>query len=128
LWLADAVGADGRVTTLERLPAKVALAETELAEAGLSERVRIVEGDAADSLGNLEGEFDLVFLDANRARYVGYLPQLVGLLRSGGLLVIDNVTSHPDEMAEFLEPSALDRPGQRCDDAPDTDETERSPW
>ena len=104
IWLADAVTATGgRVATLERLPEKIALAEEQLAEAGLRQHVDIIEGDAGDSLADLDGEFDLVFLDADRGSYVGYLPRLVELLRSGGLLVTDNVTSHPDEVAAFLE-------------------------
>ena len=104
IWLADAVAElDGSVVTLERLPEKIALSEEQLDEAGLRDRVEIVEGDAADTLRALEGEFDLIFLDADRASYVGYLPLVVERLRTGGLLVTDNVTSHPDEVAAFLD-------------------------
>lgn len=104
IWLADAVAdLDGRVTTLERLPEKIELAEAQLAEAGLRHRVEIIEGEAGASLRELEGEYDLIFLDADRASYVGYVPLLVDRLRRGGLLVTDNVTSHPDEVADFLD-------------------------
>jgi predicted O-methyltransferase YrrM len=91
------------VTPLDRLPEKTALAKEQVTEAGLRDRVEIIDDDAGDSLAGLEGEFDLVFLDADRGNYVGYLPRLVELLRSDGLLVTDNVTSHPGEVAAFLE-------------------------
>jgi len=104
IWLADAVAEiAGRVTTLERLPEKVELAEAQLAEAGLRDRVEIIEGEASVSLRDLDGEYDLIFLDADRASYVDYLPLLVEHLRTGGLLVTDNVTSHPEEVAGFLD-------------------------
>jgi predicted O-methyltransferase YrrM len=104
IWLADALeDRGGRVTTLERLPGKIELADHQLREARLRDRVDIIEGQAIDSLRALDGPFDLVFLDADRASYLDYLPLLVDLLRPGGLLVTDNVTSHPDEVAEFLE-------------------------
>jgi predicted O-methyltransferase YrrM len=48
------------------------------------------------------GTWDLVFLDAERGAYVGYWPHLLRALRAGGLLIVDNVLSHPDEVAPFL--------------------------
>ena len=104
IWLADAVApVGGRVTTLERLEAKATMARANLEAAGLASSVDIVQGEAIESLTALNGPFDLVFLDADRGSYLDYLPRLVELLRPGGLLVTDNVTSHPDEVADFLE-------------------------
>ena len=48
-----------------------------------------------------DGHYDLIFLDAERPAYAGYWPDLLRVLRrDGGLLVIDNVLSHPGEVVE----------------------------
>ncbi|HYB40294.1 MAG TPA: O-methyltransferase, partial [Candidatus Methylomirabilis sp.] len=103
IWLADAAReTGGRVTTLELNPAKIALARRNLARAGLADRVEIVEGRAAETLERLPGMFDFVFLDADRGSYLAYLEAAVPRLVAGGLLVADNVTSHADELGDYL--------------------------
>src|SRR5262245_52466223 len=85
IWLADAARAvDGRVTTLEFNPDKVALARSNLARAGVDAVVDVIEGKAADSIARLPGPFDLVFLDADRASYLQYLELVVPKLAQGG--------------------------------------------
>ena len=49
----------------------------------------------------LTAHWDLVFLDAERPEYVSYWPDLIRALRPGGLLAVDNVTSHAGELTEF---------------------------
>jgi predicted O-methyltransferase YrrM len=67
IWLADAArSTGGRVVTLELDPGKIGLARANLAAAGLDGVVDVVEGRAADTLGELPGPFDIVFLDADR--------------------------------------------------------------
>ena len=103
IWLADAARATGgRVTTLEANPDKIALARANLASAGVADVVDIVEGPAAETLATLPGPFDLVFLDADRPSYLTYLELVVPRLRTGGLLVADNVTSHASELTDYL--------------------------
>lgn len=103
IWLADAARATGgRVTTLEVNPDKIALARANLASAGLADVVDIVEGPAAERLATLSGPFDLVFLDADRPSYLTYLELVVPRLRTGGMLVADNVTSHANELVDYL--------------------------
>ena len=103
IWLADAArSTGGRVTTLELDPAKIALARANLTTAGLERFVEIIQGRAADSLAALTGPFDLVFLDADRSSYPAYLDLVVPKLRTGGLLIADNATSHADELEDYL--------------------------
>jgi len=103
IWLADSARVTGgRVVTLELNQDKVAMARRNLAMAGLADVVEIVEGSAADTLGRFPGPLDLVFLDADRPSYLRYLELVVPKLRPGGLLVADNVTSHANELTEYL--------------------------
>ncbi|MBQ7227547.1 MAG: O-methyltransferase [Clostridia bacterium] len=58
---------------------------------GVSDRVRILSGDASDVIPMIEGEFDMIFLDGPKGRYYEFLPYLINLLPKGGLLLCDNV-------------------------------------
>jgi predicted O-methyltransferase YrrM len=100
IWLADAAQATrGAVTSIEIDPLRTALARSNLDRAGLEAELRTE--DAADTLSaSADDWWDFVFLDAERGAYAGYWPALVRTLRpGGGLLAIDNMLSHPDEVA-----------------------------
>ncbi|MBA0225742.1 O-methyltransferase [Stenotrophomonas maltophilia] len=100
LWLAEAAAAiDGHVTTLEFAEDKVTMARSTFARSGLAAHITLVHGDAGQWLaGAAEGSIDLLFLDSDRGQYAGWWPQLRRVLRPGGLLVVDNATSHAEEM------------------------------
>jgi len=103
IWLADAAReTSGRVTTLECDLDKIALARANLAEAGLAEYIDLLEGEAAKTLIQLPGPFDVVFLDADRHQYLTYFELVFPKLVSGGLLVADNAVSHAHELAAYL--------------------------
>ncbi|MBH1433756.1 O-methyltransferase [Stenotrophomonas maltophilia] len=100
LWLAEAAAAiDGHVTTLEFAGDKVAMAQATFARSGLGEHITLVHGDAGRWLAQAgDASIDLLFLDSDRGQYAGWWPQLRRVLRPGGLLVVDNATSHAEEM------------------------------
>jgi predicted O-methyltransferase YrrM len=103
LWLSWAVSSTGgRVDTIESDAYKVVLARDNLDRARLLQFVTIHEGVAMDVLSQLDGIYDLVFLDADRTNYMGYVGPLLRLLRPGGLLVTDNVVSHGPQLTDFL--------------------------
>jgi predicted O-methyltransferase YrrM len=103
IWLAWAArDTGGHVTTIEQAVDKVAMATANFERAGLTARVTVRQGIALDLLTQMAGPFDLIFLDADRPNYLAYLDPLLMLLRRGGLLVTDNVTSHPHEVEDFL--------------------------
>ncbi|UDL05117.1 O-methyltransferase [Marinobacter sp. CA1] len=102
LWLASSLPADGCVVSLDSAADKLAMAADNLARAGLTERVELVEADAAAYLAEQSTAFDLVFLDADRSQYPAMAEDVFRLVRPGGLLVCDNVLSHADEVAPFL--------------------------
>lgn len=103
-WLAEAVqAAGGHVTTLEISAEKVALAADTLRQLGVQAVVTQVRAAAAEWLpASPAASFDFVFLDADRAQYAALWPQLLRVLRPGGLLVADNATSHPADFAPLL--------------------------
>jgi predicted O-methyltransferase YrrM len=82
---------NGRVVTLERDPERAAQARGFLERAGVADRVEIVEGDARETIEAVEGPFDLLFVDATKAEYRGYIDQAEPKLSERALLVVDNL-------------------------------------
>ena len=104
LWLADAARAiGGAVTTVEVAEYKIGLASANFARAGLSPFITQVHDDAGRLLQRTEqSAYDLIFLDSERPEYPGWWPHLRRVLRPGGLLIVDNATSHVEQMAPFV--------------------------
>jgi predicted O-methyltransferase YrrM len=107
IWLADAVAdTRGHVVSVDIAPAVEARANLELAEAvqsGLTKRVELRQEDGGAYLRQLgEASVDLLFLDAERVEYTNWWPHPARVVRPGGVLAIDNVLSHADEVAAFL--------------------------
>ena len=103
VWLADAVAANsGSLTSVELDPERTTQAAQNLEQAGLRSVVDLRIQDAADTLRQSDDdEWDMIFLDAERPAYADYWPDLVRTLRPRGVLAVDNVLSHADEVAEF---------------------------
>jgi predicted O-methyltransferase YrrM len=91
LWLARAVGETGRVVTLELQPRNAEVARANLASAGVGDRVEIRVGAALDLLPAVDGPFDLVFIDADKANQDAYLAWALKLARPGAVIIGDNV-------------------------------------
>jgi predicted O-methyltransferase YrrM len=104
LWLASAARAiGGTVTTVELSDYKIALATANFSRSGLGRYISLVHDNASRVLQRVTDDaFDLVFLDSERPEYPGWWPDLRRVLRPGGLLVVDNATSHRAEMAPFV--------------------------
>jgi predicted O-methyltransferase YrrM len=103
LWLASvARDIGGSVTTVEKSRYKIDLAAKNFARSGLASSISQVHDDAGRLLERSpDGVFDLIFLDSERPEYSGWWTDLRRVLRPGGLLVVDNATSHPGEVAPF---------------------------
>ena len=90
ICLARGVGAEGSVVTLEYNPRHAEIAARNLQRAGLSDRVNTVIGRALDTLPGLSGEFDLVFIDADKENNAAYVEHAIRLGRPGTVIVVDN--------------------------------------
>lgn len=104
LWLAQAAQKiAGHVTTIEQSDFKLELAASNFERSGLSDVITQLRGEAGGLLETMHDEScDLVFLDSKRSAYVDWWPTIKRVLRKGGLLVVDNATSHADEMDSFM--------------------------
>ncbi|MBF6436469.1 O-methyltransferase [Nocardia cyriacigeorgica] len=95
LWLARAVGPQGRVVTMEYEPKHAEVARANLDRKGVGDRVDIRVGAALDSLPVLEQEgqdpFDLVFIDADKVNNANYVRWALRLTRPGSVIIVDNV-------------------------------------
>ena len=104
LWLADAARKiGGLVTTVEFAEYKIELASANFARSGLSSFITLVHDDAGHCLQRTDpSAYDVIFLDSDRPEYPGWWPHLRRVLRPGGLLIVDNATSHVEQMAPFV--------------------------
>ncbi len=93
-WWARALPHDGQLITVEADPETATLAEANLVRTGVKDRVTILVGPAEEVLEDLEGPFDLIFVDINKDGYPAVLEPCIRRLRVGGLLVTDNVLWH----------------------------------
>jgi predicted O-methyltransferase YrrM len=104
IWLARALPAGGRLVTLEADPKHAEVARANIARAGLATVVDVRLGPALETLPGLDGPFDLVFIDADKEGYPGYLDEALRLSRPGTVIVADNVVRG----GKVIEPSATD--------------------
>lgn len=91
IWLARAVGAEGRVVTIEAEAGNAAVARGSLDAAGVGDRVDIRIGRGADVLPTLVGGFDLVFIDADKESNTVYLDWAARLGHPGTVVILDNI-------------------------------------
>lgn len=91
-WIAGALAPEGRLDTLEIDGQRAADTRRWLEQIGLGGRVVVHHGPAASTLAGLADDaYDLCYIDADKTGYPGYLEESVRLVRTGGLIVADNV-------------------------------------
>jgi predicted O-methyltransferase YrrM len=94
LWLAAGVRSlGGRVLSLENDPSKAKAWRANIAEAGLDEWAELIEGDAKQTVPEIDDVFDVVFLDAEKEDYEQLFQAARRKLEPGALVVADNVLS-----------------------------------
>lgn len=88
--------ADCHITTIEKYEKRIPVARENFKMAGVEDRITLMEGDAADILRELEGPYDMIFMDAAKGQYLHFMEDAMGLLAPGGLLISDNVLQDGD--------------------------------
>ena len=84
------------ITTIEKYEKRIPLARENFKKAGKEENITLLEGDATEILAALDGEFDMIFMDAAKGQYINFMPDILRLLAPGGLLVSDNILQDGD--------------------------------
>jgi predicted O-methyltransferase YrrM len=91
IHLLRGMGDDGRVVTIDPSDEMISRASDYLTRAGLRERVQIEKGFALEVIPHLKDTFDLLFIDAVKQEYRGYLDLALPKLRAGGVVICDNL-------------------------------------
>ncbi|MGO4961362.1 O-methyltransferase [Jeotgalibaca porci] len=89
--MAQHLGEEGHLTTIDRFDIMIERAKNNFEKMGLSDKVTLLEGDAANILPTLDETFDLIFMDSAKAKYYEFLPHCMRVLEEGGMLIIDDV-------------------------------------
>lgn len=84
------------ITTIENYEKRIPIARNNFKRAGKEEQITLIEGDALEVMKTLEGPYDFIFMDAAKGQYIHFLPEVLRLLKKGGLLVSDNVLQDGD--------------------------------
>ena len=87
---------DCHITTIEKYEKRIPLAKENFKKAGKENAITLLEGDATDILRTLEGSYDFIFMDAAKGQYIHFMPDILRLLKVGGLLISDNVLQDGD--------------------------------
>lgn len=90
LCMAEALPDDGELITCDVDPKAEAIAKSFFERSPHGKKIQVKMGDAKQTLKGLTGQFDLVFLDADKESYLQYYALALPMLRSGGLLIADN--------------------------------------
>jgi caffeoyl-CoA O-methyltransferase len=109
LWLCLALqNTGGKLTTFEIDRDRAELARANFRKAGVEHLVTVIEGDAHQKITRLAAPIDVVFIDADKEGYVDYLQKLLPLVRSGGLILADNVEGAPEYIKAVSENTELE--------------------
>ena len=91
ICMASALPDGGRIVTLDVNEESTEIARRYATEAGVVDRIDYRVGPASETLAELEGPFDLIFIDADKPGYIGYYEAALPMLAPDGLIVADNV-------------------------------------
>ena len=91
LVMAQQSGPETRIVTIEQDKDRISRAKENFARFYREGKIRLLEGDASSILAGMQGEYDLVFMDAAKGQYLNFLPDVLRLTRCGGVVVSDNV-------------------------------------
>ena len=87
---------EAKITTIEKYEKRIPIAKENFRKAGKESQIRFLEGDATEILAELEGSYDFIFMDAAKGQYIHFLPDVMRLLKVGGILISDNVLQDGD--------------------------------
>ena len=91
LLMSEYMNKDGRITTIEKMHSRAVEATNNIKNAGKSNMISLIEGDALEELSKIDDAFDLVFIDAAKGQYNNYFDDIIDKITDKGILICDNV-------------------------------------
>jgi len=91
LCLAEGLDREGLLETIEVNPELETIIQKYFQKSPFKDRIKLYMGDAKEILKKLPGPYDLVFLDASKEEYIQYFDEIKPKLKSGGIMLVDNV-------------------------------------
>lgn len=100
---------DCHITTIEKYEVRIPIARENFKMAGKEKEITLIEGDATQILKELTGPYDMIFMDAAKGQYIHFLPDILRLLPTGGILISDNVLQDGDVLQSRYAVTRRDR-------------------
>lgn len=100
LCLAEGLAKDGKIFTIDKNEELAYLSEKYFSESDFSSQINFIKGNALDEIPKLNIDFDLIFIDADKSNYLNYFNLIKPKMKSGSLLLIDNVLWHGKVLEE----------------------------
>lgn len=91
ITMAEILVNGGRIDTIEKNSDMANIARHNVERANLGEKINVIEGDAKEVLDHLDGEYDMVFIDAAKGQYLEFLKKVMNKTKKGAVIISDNV-------------------------------------
>jgi len=92
---------NGRIDTIERDEQRIAQAKINIEKVGVSDKIKIYEGDAVEILPTLQEKYDVVFIDAAKGKYPFFLKEALRMINSNGIILADNILYKGYVMSDY---------------------------
>ena len=97
ILMSEYIDEKGQIITIENYDKRIPIAKENIKKADRENVIKLLEGDAMEIMPTLEGnQFDFVFMDAAKAQYIHFLPEVLRLMKKDGVLITDNVLQEGD--------------------------------
>ena len=97
ILMSEYIDEKGQIITIENYDKRIPIAKENIKKAGRENVIKLLEGDAMEIMPTLESDqFDFVFMDAAKAQYIHFLPEVLPLMKKDGVLITDNVLQEGD--------------------------------
>lgn len=94
---------NAKITTIDRNPEMIGFAKENFAKFDSRKQITLLEGDAVDILSTLTGNYDFVFMDSAKSKYIVFLPEILKHLEVGGVVILDDVFQGGDIAKDIME-------------------------
>lgn len=97
ILMSECIDEEAKIITIENYEKRIPIAKENIKLAGKSNVIELLEGDALEIMPTLEAnQFDFVFMDAAKAQYIHFLPEVLRLMKKGAVLITDNILQEGD--------------------------------